>query len=519
MLWHRCCCLRDVNDEMTSVADQPDMAAPTPAGTAEPEAAATAARGNEVGAGCEVDVPPDHVAGWATPTERRRMFLLVRYVLIIAVSSLVIVNAGSALALYQVVLIVAALGSNVLLSRVGAARFFQWWVQGPVLLGDTAWIALVLLSAGFGQQFFLFYFIQLFLTAISESLELLAIGAALIGIASIALGSEGGLSAAALIRVPFFFATAVFYGYVVDMVKQQRRLNLQRETWAKRLEKEVQIRTRELQRQSSELRRMYDEVRAADQMKSDFVANVSHELRTPIHVILGYADLAGEDPGLSASDLRKFLQRIAERARGLHRLVENVLAYANLERGRASMSPCRFPMDRLIDDVRALCDDLPPQPGLAVRLHSLPDIEVTTDYERLHSVLSNLVLNAVKFTPSGEVELSTREVGEEIEIAVRDTGIGIAAHDLPHIFEPFRQADGSSTRPFAGVGLGLAIVSRSLKLLRGRIEVESEVAKGSTFRVRIPRRLDNGKRCGQVQASPIAESFCRGDNHTQPLPP
>jgi signal transduction histidine kinase len=115
------------------------------------------------------------------------------------------------------------------------------------------------------------------------------------------------------------------------------------------------------------------------------------------------------------------------------------------------------------------------------------------------------------------VELSTREAGEEVEIAVRDTGIGISSHDLAHIFEPFRQADGSSTRPFAGVGLGLAIVSRNLKLLRGRIEVESEIAKGSTFRVHIPRCIDNGKWCGQTQASPTAESFSSRGSQIQPL--
>jgi signal transduction histidine kinase len=413
----------------------------------------------------------------------------------------------------------AALGSNILLSRVKSARFFQWWVQGPVLLADTMWIAWVLLSAGFRQQFFLFSFIELFLAAISESLGLLAVGAVLIGLASIALGSEGTLSAATLIRVPFFFATAVFYGYVLDAAKQQRRFSLQRETWAKQLEKEVRIRTQELEQQSTELRRMYDEVRVADQMKSEFVANMSHELRTPIHIILGYADLALEDPELpQAGEIRKSLQRIVEQVRALHRLVENVLTYANLERGRASVSPCRFPLDRLVDDLRVLRDELPPQADLAVRLQSSPGIEVTTDYDRLHSVLSNLLLNAVKFTPSGEVELSTREVGEEIEITVRDTGIGIFSRDLAHIFEPFRQVDGSSTRPFGGVGLGLAVASRNLKLLRGRIEVESEIGKGSIFRVHIPRCIDNDKWSAQSQATPTAARPSSGDNQIQSPP-
>lgn len=441
------------------------------------------------------EVAAEHLIGWAPPQERRHTFLLVRYVLIIAVSSLTILNVQTALSVSQIVLVVVALTSNALLGRVNPEHFFRWWVQGPVLLADTVWIALVLLSAGFGQQFFLFYFIELFLAAISESLALLAVGAALIGVASIALGSDGGLSSATLIRVPFFFATAVFYGYVVDMAKQQRRVNEQREIWTNRLEAEVRVRTRELERQSTELRRMYDEVRAADRMKSNFVANMSHELRTPIHVILGYADLALDDPQLPRdSDLGKFLHHIQERARALHRLIENVLAYANLERGQATMMLRNFPMQSLIDDLRALCSDVPLPAGVSVRLQTMPGIEVATDYDRLYAVLSNLLLNAVKFTPSGEVEVWAKEVGSDIEITVQDTGIGISEDELPRIFEAFRQADGSSTRPFGGIGLGLAIVTRNVKLLGGRIEVESQLGKGSVFRVSVPRSLAKGRR-------------------------
>ena len=504
---------------MTSLPNHAESAPRTIANAAEPEAVATMTPGDGAAAAAQTDGSPDHAVGWATPEERRHMFLLVRYVLIIAVGSLTILNVRAALTFSQAALIVAALGSNALLSGVRRTGFFRWWVQGPILVADTVWIAVLLVSAGFGQQFFLFYFIELFLAAMSESLGLLAVGAALIGVASIALGGLWDLSAGTLVRVPFFFATAVFYGYVVDMAKQQRRFNLQREMWARQLENEVRIRTHELERQGEALHRMYEEVRAADRMKSDFVANMSHELRTPIHVILGYADLALDDPELpQTGEVRRFIERIAERGRVLHRLVENVLAYANLERGKVSVSLCRFPIDRLIDELRVLCDDLRPHPGLAVRLQNLPGVEVTTDYHRLHSTLSNLLLNAVKFTPSGEVELSACEVGEEVKITVRDTGIGISQHELPYIFEPFHQVDGSSTRSFTGVGLGLAIVSRNMKLLRGRIETESEIGKGSTFRLYIPRCIDDGKWCGEIQIGPVGERVPGSDNQV-PSPP
>jgi signal transduction histidine kinase len=436
---------------------------------------------------------PEFIDGEATHADRRRTFLLVRYVLIIAVSALAIFNVRDALASSQILLIVVALLSNAALGRVNTAQFFRWWVQGPVVLVDTVWIAVVLLSTGFQQQFFLFYFIELFLAAIGESLGLLALGAVILGTASITIGNEGVLTAATLIRVPFFFATAVFYGYVLDLTKQQRRLTLQRAAWAKQLETEVHRRTRELERQSAELRRMYDEVCAAERLKADFVANMSHELRTPVHIIMGYTDLALEDPHLPTDgELRTYLRRIAGRAHGLRQLIDNVLDYANLERGRVAVSPRRFPLDTLLGDLRAFCDDIPHPQDVAVRLASAPEIEVTTDYDRLLSVLSHLLLNATKFTPAGEVGLTVREARDQIELSVCDTGIGIPPQEINHIFEPFRQADGSSTRPFGGVGLGLAIVSRNLKLLDGRIEVESEIGRGSTFRVCIPRRIAGG---------------------------
>ncbi len=118
------------------------------------------------------------------------------------------------------------------------------------------------------------------------------------------------------------------------------------------------------------------------------------------------------------------------------------------------------------------------------------EIAFASDYDRLYSVLSNLMLNAIKFTAEGVVELRLCRVGDEAEFTVRDTGIGIETDALPDVFEPFRQVDGSPTRSHGGVGLGLAIVRRNVELLRGHVEVESQVGVGSTFRVRVPIALD-----------------------------
>ena len=114
------------------------------------------------------------------------------------------------------------------------------------------------------------------------------------------------------------------------------------------------------------------------------------------------------------------------------------------------------------------------------------DLVFFTDYDRLYSILSNLLLNAIKFTTSGEVVLELRLIDDTAEFIVRDTGIGIEGDELKHVFEPFRQVDGSPTRSFGGVGLGLAIVRRIAELLRGVVDAESVMGVGSTFRVRIP---------------------------------
>jgi signal transduction histidine kinase len=221
---------------------------------------------------------------------------------------------------------------------------------------------------------------------------------------------------------------------------------------------------------------------------------MSHELRTPLHVIIGYADLAMENleqqPG---DDIPGFLERIAERAGDLKRLVESVLDFANFDRGRVTLQPKRFPIDNLLTDLRSLCHDVPRNPGVTVHIDAAPELEVTSDYDRLYSVLSNILLNGLKFTTAGSVRVAVREADEGIELAVHDTGIGIPPEALAYIFEPFRQADGSPTRHFGGLGLGLAIAQRNLKLLKGRIEVDSQVGKGSTFRVHIPRCLDGGE--------------------------
>ena len=248
----------------------------------------------------------------------------------------------------------------------------------------------------------------------------------------------------------------------------------------------------ERRHQERETEQLLHRLREANRLQAEFVANMSHELRTPLNVIIGYADLLADEPNLPRDgDAPLFLDRIAAAGRALHRLVESVLEYARLDRGRNVVIPRRFPAAALLNELRELGADVRGSADIAVRVQADADLVFYTDYDRLYSILSNLLLNAIKFTTSGEVVLELREADGTAEFVVRDTGIGIDHDELAHVFEPFRQVDGSPTRSFGGVGLGLAIVRRNAELLRGSVEAESTIGVGSAFRVRIPVILDD----------------------------
>jgi len=252
-------------------------------------------------------------------------------------------------------------------------------------------------------------------------------------------------------------------------------------------------------RDVTERRRRYEETQAllerlqeSNRLQDEFVANMSHELRTPLNVIIGYSDLIADEKSLSInSDARSFLDRINAAARALHRMVESILEYARLDRGRMVLIPTHFSSDHLLLELLGLCNDVRSSFEVELSIHQDETIEFMTDYDRLYSVLSNLLLNALKFTPRGRVRLHLRCRGNQAEFVIHDTGIGIHPHELRHVFEPFRQADGSDTRTFGGVGLGLAIVRRNVDLLRGSIDVESEIDIGTTFVLRVPIHLDS----------------------------
>jgi signal transduction histidine kinase len=225
------------------------------------------------------------------------------------------------------------------------------------------------------------------------------------------------------------------------------------------------------------------ELRELDRMKSDFVAAASHELRTPLTAIRGFAELLQEQPGTD-DRTREAAETIARQTAHLQRLVANLLREAQLEHAEAGPSDAPTSIEEVLEEVRRAF------PGAADRiridvegpLRTLPEGGVV-----LHEIVANLVDNALKYSPADEevrVEAALR--GDALVVCVRDRGKGIAAGDLPRIFDRFFQIDQSSTRAHGGVGLGLHLVRELSRRLGGDVTVDSVLGRGSVFTVTIP---------------------------------
>ncbi len=229
---------------------------------------------------------------------------------------------------------------------------------------------------------------------------------------------------------------------------------------------------------------------AANVAKSQFLANMSHELRTPMNAILGMADLALSEQ-LPAT-VRDYLQTAKESADLLLELLNEILDFSRIEAGRFELESTPFNLCKTVEQVVKTLGVRAYEKGLELVCElpdELPD-GVVGDPLRLRQVLMNLVNNAIKFTSKGEIVVQAALEGRtpdtvSLRFSVSDTGIGIAAENLDKIFSPFTQADASTTRRFGGTGLGLAISQRLVKLMGGRIRVESQPGKGSTFQFTI----------------------------------
>jgi signal transduction histidine kinase len=230
------------------------------------------------------------------------------------------------------------------------------------------------------------------------------------------------------------------------------------------------------------------ELEVASRHKSQFLANMSHELRTPLNAILGYTELVLDGIyGDAPEKMRGVLERVQTNGKHLLGLINDVLDLSKIEAGQLTLSLSDYSMTSLVQGVYVAVEPLAAKKNLALTTKIAASLPAGRgDERRLSQVLLNLVGNAIKFTDKGEVAIEASLADGSFQVAVRDSGPGIAAADQVKIFEEFQQVDNTLTKQKGGTGLGLAISKRIVEMHGGRILVDSELGKGSTFTIKLP---------------------------------
>jgi signal transduction histidine kinase len=248
----------------------------------------------------------------------------------------------------------------------------------------------------------------------------------------------------------------------------------------------------ELGRSRTALERQLKEREELIRLKEEFLANISHELRTPLHVVMGYADMLLEH---EPDELKRgMIGHVRTKADQLFRLISDLMTVSGLNAGKITLHVHSVVVADLLDRLGLLAEQLRDGKDLKIVWDCpLPLPIMETDGLRLEQILTNLVTNAVKFTQKGQITVRVRQalVQGLVIFEVSDTGIGIPTKELPYIFDEFRQVDGSSSRSYGGMGLGLALVKKLATLLQGEISVISQLGQGSTFTVTFPLRLSS----------------------------
>jgi signal transduction histidine kinase len=234
-------------------------------------------------------------------------------------------------------------------------------------------------------------------------------------------------------------------------------------------------------------------------LKAEFLNQVSHELRTPLAVIIGYIECITDGLyGEIEAKHHEILQIVAKQSSHLKNMIDQILIYSRLEANKQPLRIEEFQLNKIVTDLRDTFEFLCKQKGIELHWEVASEAAlVRTDFERLKEVLSNLLQNAVKYTVHGSITFRLRRIApsDSITIEVADTGMGIPEHYLSTIFDPFMQVHKtSSENSKGGIGLGLSIVKKHLEQLKGSITVDSELGKGSTFRIVLPRLYDGKSR-------------------------
>ncbi|HXG51564.1 MAG TPA: HAMP domain-containing sensor histidine kinase [candidate division Zixibacteria bacterium] len=387
--------------------------------------------------------------------------ILIRWPVVIVCCYLVLYPATPRIpeaALYG--FIVAYIASNVALYFVSERRFEQAAFYSPLVIADTALLTLSLVINGNVEaEFYLTYFLLIIICCIFEDPKILAAISVLAPAVYMFLlfRSPRDFQPDVFLRLPFLFIVALFYGYFTQLVRAQRALK--------------------------------EEAEKRDQGKKEALDIVSHEFRTPLNLISGYAQaLKRGTLGPVNSEQAEALAKILRQSDNLLYMVNSILELARLEAGELSVQPEEIPLAEYLNEMK-VAYEVPLSKPILLTWSIPPDLPtIRSDRAKLTVILQNLINNAIKFTDAGNVWVFARHDRDrgQVEIEVRDTGIGIPREAHRWIFDKFRQLDPSSTRTRSGVGLGLHIVKVFTDLLGGTIRLESHPQRGSAFTIALP---------------------------------
>ena len=235
-----------------------------------------------------------------------------------------------------------------------------------------------------------------------------------------------------------------------------------------------------------------DAARAAADAKDQFLATISHEFRTPLHAILGYLDVVDTSlPADGDAVLRESIERMRVNSCRLQHLLEELVSFAEIRSGRRAVRAESVGLADLIEELLPITRELVDGKPVAIICELDPTVAaLRTDRRKLSRAIACLLNNAAKFTDAGEIRIGSQHRDDgSVEVSIADTGIGIAPHDLSVIFDDFRQVDGSFTRRFGGLGIGLTLARELIDLLGGTLDLQSEVGVGTTVRIQLPDRV------------------------------
>lgn len=258
---------------------------------------------------------------------------------------------------------------------------------------------------------------------------------------------------------------------------------------------ELEAQSAEVILQNTELEMQKKQLSEVSRLKTNFLSNMSHELRTPLNSVIALSGVLNRRLKNKISDEENsYLEVIERNGKSLLHLINDILDISRIESGKEETMISTFNAKKIIDEVINMIQPQADEKNIGLlKTFDESAIEIKTDEKKLNHILQNLIGNAVKFTEKGSVELNIEQTIKNINITISDTGIGISDENIAHIFDEFKQADGSTSRKFGGTGLGLAIAKKYANILGGTISVKSVFGKGSVFTLCLPvtYHLDN----------------------------